>query len=71
MNHRTARPTAEEREWMSELYRYMLNHGILIARNGLGALSTPMTPTDIDQFVACLLGGLKELRHERIGAEVR
>lgn len=50
-------------EW---LMVYMLNHGILMARAGVGALSTAIGESEIEVFVEALRGGLQAMKKEGI-----
>ena len=43
------------------LHRHLLNNGVTIIPHGLMLLSTPMTNDDIDQTIAAMSAGMKEL----------
>jgi hypothetical protein len=43
---------------------YFLNHGILMGRAGVGALSTVIGEPEIEIFVEALKGGLQAMRKE-------
>ena len=50
-----------EADMVYALHRYLLNHGVTIIPHGLMLLSTPMTNDDIDQTIAAMSAGMKEL----------
>jgi glutamate-1-semialdehyde 2,1-aminomutase len=50
-------------EWLMD---YFLNHGILMGRAGVGALSTAIGEPEIEIFVEALKGGLQAMRKEGI-----
>lgn len=50
-DYRTSLPTPDEAKRLTALVRSLLNEGVLIASNGLLALSTPMTDQDIDLII--------------------
>ena len=47
-DYRTARPDARAASQLNALMVELLNDGVLMASNGLMALSTPMTPADVE-----------------------
>lgn len=53
-DYRTAYPSAQESERLNTIVRALREAGILISSVGLGAISTPMTETDIDLLVEAL-----------------
>ena len=59
--YRDAYPTPEERERLTELYQYLLDHGILIASSGMCALTTPMGETEIEVLASRVADGLATL----------
>lgn len=44
---------------MAEIHRNLLDEGVIISRDGLGCLSTPMGEGDVDFFVAALAKALR------------
>jgi glutamate-1-semialdehyde 2,1-aminomutase len=50
-DYQTATPDAAATRRMSQLMTALLNEGVLIAPNGLLALSTPMSDTDADEVI--------------------
>jgi glutamate-1-semialdehyde 2,1-aminomutase len=52
---------ASDRGLLFELYVAMLNHGVAFTGRGMGCLSTPMTSTEVDVFVAATRAGLGDL----------
>ena len=48
-------------ELRHDLYVAMLNHGVVFTGRGIGCLSTPMTPSEIDTFVEAAQLGLSDL----------
>ncbi len=46
---------------LSQLHRLLLDEGVIIARDGLGCLSTPMDETDVDFFLAALERAVERL----------
>jgi glutamate-1-semialdehyde 2,1-aminomutase len=50
-DYQTAIPDATAARRMSQLMTALLNEGVLIAPNGLLALSTPMSDADIDEVI--------------------
>ncbi|MFQ6016582.1 MAG: aspartate aminotransferase family protein [Kiloniellaceae bacterium] len=67
-DYRTYYPSAAEKQELEWLWRYLLNHGILITKMGMGALSTVTTEAEIELFSETLLGGLQEMQSEGIAA---
>jgi glutamate-1-semialdehyde 2,1-aminomutase len=47
---------------MEELWRRLLNHGVLWSTTGLGCLSTPMGEAEIEQLGAAVLASLSEMK---------
>jgi glutamate-1-semialdehyde 2,1-aminomutase len=63
-DYRSFYRSAEEVALQEQLYRYLLNHGILIAPHGLAALSTPMDQSAIDRLSETVLHALRMLSSE-------
>jgi glutamate-1-semialdehyde 2,1-aminomutase len=63
-DYRTAYGTPAERRAAESLWRYLLNHGILLSKVGFGALSTVMTEVEVDRFADIFLGALQALQRE-------
>lgn len=61
-DYRSAYPMPEVRALMNQLFRMLLDDGIVIAPSGLGCLSTPMTEAEIDQLCETVLRALRRLR---------
>jgi glutamate-1-semialdehyde 2,1-aminomutase len=53
-DYRSARPSAAEEARLERLMVLLLNDGVIMANNGLMALSTPMTTADADTIVAAV-----------------
>ncbi|MEE8555626.1 MAG: aspartate aminotransferase family protein [bacterium] len=58
---RTARAADKAFDW---IFHYLLNHGIVMSAQGLGALSTVMTESDVDRLPETLLAALREIPKE-------
>lgn len=65
-DHRSSYPSPSEKQEMEWLWRYLLNHGILLSKVGLGALSTVMSEGEVTQFGDTLLAGLKTMKRELV-----
>lgn len=65
-DYRSYYQSTAEREQIEWLMRYLLNHGILMLRVGVGALSTAMGEAEIDEFAETLLAGLRAMKKEGI-----
>ena len=61
VDYRSAYRRPEEKALHDQLYRYLINHGILTSQLGLGAVSTPMTEADIDRLAETVLGALRAI----------
>jgi glutamate-1-semialdehyde 2,1-aminomutase len=61
IGYRAAYPRSSERQRLALLHRHLLNHGILIAPSGMGALSTPMSEIEIHQLAESLVDSLRKL----------
>ncbi len=66
-DYRSAYLSPRERQALDWLWRYLLNHGILLSKVGLGALSTVMTEAEVDQFAETLHAGLDAMKREGVG----
>jgi glutamate-1-semialdehyde 2,1-aminomutase len=53
---------AADKKRAREFFLGLINHGVLIAPRGMGALSTPMAEPDIDRFVDAVDATVAELR---------
>jgi glutamate-1-semialdehyde 2,1-aminomutase len=60
-NYRDAYPSPQEAATLTALFRSFLANGILVTPQVSGALSTPMTDSEIDMFLAVFRSGLAEL----------
>jgi len=65
-DYRSYYQSPAERKQIEWLMRYLLNHGILMSRAGIGALSTAMGEAEINEFVETLLAGLRAMKEEGI-----
>jgi glutamate-1-semialdehyde 2,1-aminomutase len=61
-DYRSAFAGPEERARMDTLFKALLARGVLMAPNGLMALSTPMTETEADKIVSAVTQALSEIR---------
>ncbi|MBK1658537.1 aspartate aminotransferase family protein [Paracraurococcus ruber] len=59
--YRDAYPTQAESARQSALFGFLLAHGILTTPNISGALSTPMTAAEVEEFGAALDAGLRAI----------
>jgi glutamate-1-semialdehyde 2,1-aminomutase len=50
-----------DRRLLRDLYVAALNHGVAFTGRGMGCLSTPMGPAEVDAFVAAIRAGLVDL----------
>jgi glutamate-1-semialdehyde 2,1-aminomutase len=50
-DYRSAYPSAGQREQMAQLFRRLLDKGVMVTPTGLIAISTAMTEADIDQLI--------------------
>ena len=50
------------------LFQYLLNHGIMMGNEGRGAISTPMTQSEIGRLTEAVRGGVRELKKELMAA---
>jgi glutamate-1-semialdehyde 2,1-aminomutase len=68
VDYRSSYPKPEQRKTMSELFEYLLDHGITITPQGLGSISTAMNENDIDRLAEQTLAGLKEISKRGLAA---
>jgi glutamate-1-semialdehyde 2,1-aminomutase len=61
VDYRSYYRSAGERALHAQLHRHFLNHGVVTSQLGLGAISTPMVPADIDHLAETLLEGLRQI----------
>lgn len=61
-DYRSAFAGPEERARMDALFKALLARGVLMAPNGLMALSTPMTEIEADQIMSAVADALSEIR---------
>lgn len=60
-NFRDSYTAPIEAERISRLFGFLLAHGVLTTPNCSGALSTPMTEAEVDEFLAVLGAGIAEV----------
>jgi glutamate-1-semialdehyde 2,1-aminomutase len=60
-SYRDAYRRPEEQKRLAIVHRALLNTGIIIAPNGLGAISTPMSETEIEDLVAAVRSAVREV----------
>ena len=63
-DYRSAFQTKEEAQMMGAFHRSLLNRGILAARSGMMALSTPMTDDDLGEIIRAVKGAILDLKLE-------
>lgn len=63
-DYRSSFPDALQKEMMSRLFLKLLEAGIFLAPEGMGALSTPMTNKEIDTFLAAIESSMAALVKE-------
>ncbi len=61
-NYRGAYHTPAEREAMARLVAVARNHGVIVSSVGLGALSTPMGRSEIDELAEAVVRGLQAVK---------
>jgi glutamate-1-semialdehyde 2,1-aminomutase len=66
-DYRSAYPSQDQKRRFDDLYQYLLNHGVLIAGLGLGALSTVMTDQDLEYLQQTVLAGLRQMKKAASG----
>ena len=59
---------ASDKKRMRDFFLALLNHGVLMAPRGMGALSTPMGEGEIDRFIDAVDGAVAEQRPRWDGA---
>ena len=69
VGYRNMMMTTEESGMMTELHRYLLNHGIFMSFYGLGNTSTAHTVEDVDRLVEATRNGLGVLKQQGLAAE--
>ena len=60
-DYRSAYSRPDEARKLEAFHRALINHGVMMANNGLMALSTPMTEADAEEIVAACEAGLNEV----------
>ncbi|MGC4023909.1 MAG: aspartate aminotransferase family protein [Mesorhizobium sp.] len=60
-NFRDSYAQPDEAERLGKLFGFFLAHGVLITPNCAGALCTPMTEADVDEFLGILEAGLRSI----------
>jgi glutamate-1-semialdehyde 2,1-aminomutase len=63
-NYRSYYQGLEEKKRIEWLMVYLLNHGIMMFRVGVGVLSTVTTEEEIEQLAEAVLSGLREMKHQ-------
>jgi glutamate-1-semialdehyde 2,1-aminomutase len=63
-DYRSYYQDADEKRKIEWLMVYLLNHGILMNRVGVGALSTATEKNEIEQFSDAMLSGLREMKKQ-------
>ncbi|HEX5414131.1 MAG TPA: aspartate aminotransferase family protein, partial [Chloroflexota bacterium] len=58
-DYRGTHPAASRNQRMAEIHRNLLDEGVIISRDGLGCLSTPMGEDEVDFFVTALEKALR------------
>ncbi len=61
-NYRQFFPTPQEAQRLESLMVYLVNHGFLMMRAGIAALSTVLTEAEIDRFGETLFDGLQMMQ---------
>ena len=65
-DYRSAFQTKEEAQMMGTFHRSLLNRGILAARSGMMALSTPMTDDDLGEIIKTVQGALLDVAERHL-----
>ena len=60
IDYRTANPSEAETQRLKRLHRRLMEHGVIIAPQGLGCLSTPMGDAEIELMIETFAACLKE-----------
>ena len=63
-HYRSYYHTKEEHARTEWLTRWCVNHGFMLTKVGIAALSTANTQAEIEQFARVVHAGLLELRHQ-------
>ena len=58
-HYRSTYTSASRGKRMAEIHRNLLDEGVIISRDGLGCLSTPMGQAEVDHFVSALEKALR------------
>lgn len=61
VDYRSSQRGKAPSERMARLHLSLLDEGIIVSRDGLGCLSTPMSEAEVDQFVGALERSLRKL----------
>ena len=56
--------TERRAEMLEDLFRRLLNRGVLFSTWGLGCLSTPMGEAEVDHLADAVLASLREMKEE-------
>jgi glutamate-1-semialdehyde 2,1-aminomutase len=62
VDYRTSIRKASPQERFNRLHQNLLEEGIIISKEGLGCLSTPMEEAEVDQFVKAMERAVTKLR---------
>ena len=65
-DYRSAFASREEGEMLGTFHRQLLNRGVLAARSGMMALSTPMTDDDIGDLAAAAKGAIQAVAERHL-----
>ena len=65
-DYRTAFQTRQEAQMLATFHLALLNRGVLAARSGMMALSTPMTEGDLDEILRATEGALGEVAEHHL-----
>ena len=65
-DYRSAFQTKEEAQMMGTFHRSLLNRGILAARSGMMALSTPMTDDDLGEIIKTVQGAILDVAERHL-----
>jgi glutamate-1-semialdehyde 2,1-aminomutase len=62
VDYRSSIRKASRQERFNRLHQNLLEEGIIISKEGLGCLSTPMGEAEVDQFVKAMERAVTKLR---------